>query len=237
MAAPALIGTPTTVANASSGTTTTITKPASLADGETLLAVVSSAWPSGGIAPPGDSVAWTELYEVSSTAGLTTAVYVKYVASAAGEPASYAFTHSSAKNVGYMTRVSGCDSSQVYDVLGASTNTANGADTPTGITTTVADTLIIAVWGSVDSTALTMSGVTEWADVASGGSGGASSKTTSGSGYVTQASPGSSPAISATSSANNDISMLFALRPPQTTATSMPPLPRLRRTSSGLIQR
>ena len=140
----------------SGGTTTTtsptIPKPASLANGNVLYAVVCN----GGANAEPSSVpsGWT----LTDSAGISTTfwagVYEKVITDAGSEPANYTWSGFTDSCAGAMIRVSGNDTTTPTHVKRAQANT-NSNVACDSITTTVADCLIIAAVGVDDNQCVT----------------------------------------------------------------------------------
>jgi hypothetical protein len=144
-----LAGTPTSNANFSFGNATTVTKPAGLADGELVVATISSnktgtmTGPAGFTAGPstasgGSSKVWT---------------YYKVVTNAASEPASYSFTWTgaTAQSVAWATRVTGANTTTPVETTTATGGGSSTTATVASATTSGPNRLLLAAL-AVDTT-------------------------------------------------------------------------------------
>jgi len=133
-----------TTATQGSAQSVTISKPADVADGDLLVAVVQAA--NGGGTWTTVPAGWDEV-TVTST-GRTAGIWVKPVPSAASETASdYTFGHAGAGNSrmgGLIVRVTGADLGAPVDAVG----TWQAALGATGVTTTRPDCLLLGAWWS-----------------------------------------------------------------------------------------
>ena len=219
--APTLHGSPSSgFVNARSGVNSTlsIAKPASTSQGDLLVALVSS---DGGqyasIATPGGWTAIKNVY-VSTAAHL----YGFYKIAGASEPSSYGFGASGSEDMaGGIFAVTGAKTSAPIDVSAVRVNsTASTTCTVPPVTTNVSDTLVLASCAvergsNLSTLSFTANGMTKQWSVVSGGTYGEASMGAS----ATQATAGTTPAMSATmSAAKASVAITIAVAPSTTTA-------------------
>lgn len=176
MAAPVFQTADTGVAT--SGTTVAVTKPTGLANNDIVIVAIAGSDSATCSAPDGT---WTEhLDTVGTEGGETLAIYSHVVTNAAGEPASWTFTHSvSGKRCGGALRISGADTTTPVVVTGTpASSTAQGTSAvANSITPGVIDCLLIQCSAMNGNQTWTADGaMTERVDVQSGGGGGGATK-------------------------------------------------------------
>lgn len=231
----ALAADPAALASASDGSgsgrvSISIDRPAGTAAGHVMLAsiVISDDDPAF-TAPAG----WTLVRQDTIKDILRQAVYVKVAGPA--EPASYTWTVSSARRMaGGITTFEGIDTTRPIDAVNGQSNPAGTGVTAPGVTTTVADAVLVHLAAVASAGSLTpATGMTEaWEAAAPGAS---TRKNTQGA--AASLSHAVQPAIGSTGSrtaiagvAARSIGVLVALRPvpapdtspPDTTITSGP---------------
>ena len=146
--------TPGTFRSASSATNTpitglTIAKPAGTATNDVLLASLTLRGSAITITPP---AGWTQVRSDANGSTVNQTVYVKVAGGS--EPASYAFTFSVpvAAAVGGIVGYSGVDTTTPIDVHGGQTNASSNSVTAPSVTTTVANTNLVAFFGTGNDT-------------------------------------------------------------------------------------
>lgn len=137
-------------AGATSGTTTTavtVTKPAGVADGDYLYAGITNG--GANTAPSGIPTDWV-LVPGSSQSGTTWwgGVYRKHITSAAGEPANYTWSGATDSCTGAAVAVQAADQTTPEHAVTSRSN-LSGTTGTAGLTTTVADCLIL-MFGLID---------------------------------------------------------------------------------------
>lgn len=155
----------------SNGTSLAINLPSGTAQGDFLLAAIAT----DGAATFGALTGWTLLNTGNSSSECTLAVYYRFAGW--GEPANYTFTWTGGEQAaGTIVCYSGVDAGSPINVSGVDTGT--GTSTPTtvtapAVTTTVADTMVVRVYGADDdATSTPPSGYTEEVDISSNTGGG-----------------------------------------------------------------
>lgn len=152
-------------------TTTTVNMPAGVQAGDVVLIWVSCGG-STSVTPtaPGTVTAVTAnfAYSDNSPAWTVNTRVWRYTVVGSGDPASFAFTHSSIASEAFAIAFSGVDNTTPIDVT-PTTNGANNAGSTTatalGVTTTVAGVELVVYRGSWDGNAITPpSGFTERLD-------------------------------------------------------------------------
>ena len=152
-------GPPTFVAaeTARRGADLTISKPAGTVDNDVMLALIGSA--STGVTPP---AGWTEIETVS----VHQPYFRAYRKVASGEGASYAWTGAD-EQLGAILTFRGVNTTTPVDIDGSGTFTAVNNPSAPSVTTTVANTVVVAVQTNNDSgnPATPPSGMTERVDL------------------------------------------------------------------------
>ena len=171
------------------------------------LAVISSRG-SLTVAPP---AGWTQVRRDVNGTTLTQVVFVWTAGSS--EPANYTFTLSKPVSavVGGMLAFSGLDPLSPIDAHGGQANASSASVTAPSITTTVADTLVIGLFGTGNNATFTApAGMSERFDVLTTGT----SNVAAEGAEVTQAAAGATGTKVATASMSGmNIGQLVALRP------------------------
>jgi len=213
-AAPATPGTYRSTSSATSTPVTTIaiSKPAGVTTDDVLLAGISVRG-NPTITPP---TGWTLVRSDASTTVLLQSVYVKVATGS--EPASYSWTFSVpiASAVGGIAAHSGVDTTTPVDTSGGQANASSTSVTAPSVTTTVADALLVGVFGTAnDATFTPATGMTERYDVDADGT-----NQIGGEGAdQSQAAAGASGTRVATASVSAvNIGQLIALKPSGTIA-------------------
>src|SRR5439155_19510126 len=129
--------------------------------------------------------------------GTTLAKASYYRVAGASEPASYSWTFSSSQRAsGGIAAYSNVDASTPINASGGQVNASSVSVTTPSITTTIANTRLIGLFGTAIGTTFTPpSGMTERYDISSGGS---SNGTSSEAADLAQAAAGASGGASAT---------------------------------------
>jgi len=199
----------------------TISLPAATANADALLAAIDVLGGTAPSPPPG----WTLVRSDSSNSTLTQAIYVHLATNA--EPGSYTWTFAGAQNAsGVIVAYAGVDPDAPIDGTSGAGNPSSITATAPSLTTSVANTLLIAAFGAATNASVTPpTAMLEKAEVV----GGTSNKRT-----VTEIADQSSATASATGSRTATLSkpaanvgQLIALRPagapaPAHTAPSSP---------------
>jgi hypothetical protein len=197
-------------------TTLVINPPAGVVAGDFLIAGVTVR-DNPVITPPSG---WTQVRKDPLLATtITQAIYYKFAGSS--EPANYTWTFStSQKASGGIIAYTGVDDSIPIDASSGATGSGMSMTAP-GVTTTVADAMVVGFFGIARSTGITApTGMTERYQAQAGG-GAATEKTTSKAADVTQATPGPTGNKTATAAQGADwVAQLVALRPKQQRTTS-----------------
>jgi hypothetical protein len=136
---------------------TSITKPSCTSSGDVLIAVFAVDRNST-TTPTITASGWTviESFNNSTTVDQLTAAY--YKVAGGSEPSSYSFTLGT-EGVGAIVVYSGVDTSSVIDVSDGQTNgtasTLTSSFTAPSISTTIANTMLVHVAGSLDTSSIT----------------------------------------------------------------------------------
>jgi type II secretory pathway pseudopilin PulG len=198
----------------------TIDRPAGLVAGDVMLAqltVRNNICGAGGNTPPAGWVLITTS-PVSTNgclnSGTTISQAVYYKVAGGSEPATYTWNFNSGRSTLGLAAFSGVDNTSPINVANGQVNTSSTNIVAPGITTTVANTMLVGLFGHAHADAINPpAGMTELYDVASGaGPNGATSEAAN----ATQAAVGATGPRTATSTGNNDavnIGHLVALRP------------------------
>jgi len=188
-------------------TSLAIGKPAGTAADDVLLAVVTSR-SDPTISPP---AGWARVRSDVNGTTLTQTVFVR--TAGGSEPASYTFTLSKPVTaaVGGLIAYSGMDPISPIDAHGGQANASSASVTAPSITTTVADTTVVGLFGTGnDATFTQLSGMTERFDVLTSGT----SQVSAAADDAVQAAAGATGTKVATASkAAANIGQLVALRP------------------------
>ena len=190
----------------------TINNP-STAPGQLLILVVTVRDTSSMTSTSGWTNTPTSGSGVITASGIIQTHHYKFTT--ASEPASYTFTlASSAKASGVIAAYSGVDTTSPFNVGAGSSNTSSTTMTAPSITTTIANTMLVATYGSATGTTFTQgSGMTLRGQNAST-SNGAASRTTTGLQDVLQSAIGSTGAKTMTAgNAATNAGYLLALNP------------------------
>jgi hypothetical protein len=189
----------------------TIIKPAGTVENDVMLAniyAVGASTPT--ITPPSG---WTLIIStVGSASNSRLSTY--YKVAGASEPANYQWTFSGGQtNQGGISTYYGVNTADPIDVYGGQANTASISYTAPSVTTTVANTTLVAGFGALaggsDNTVTPPSGMTECYDVGQDNDGPACLE----SADVVQASAGASGTKVATGQSGTNIGHLVALKP------------------------
>lgn len=201
MAAPVWESADTKTATGNSASLT-VDKPSNLADNDVVVLGVEQRdrGSDPALAPPSG---FTEEYEIRYANNVDVAMAYKVITDAASEPASYTYTSGEEENwTAAAGRVSGADTTDPTDVSGTDTGDSSDPVAPS-ITTTIADTLLLAQAGTDSQSAAPWSppsGYTEEWDLSQG-----TTFSTAGSGATkTQASAGASGTATFTTSSDRD---------------------------------
>jgi hypothetical protein len=238
MAAPAYRA--TGVATLGNTTTTvTVNKPAGTISGDVLLALVTNR--GANAAPSTVPSGWTLLDSAGSSTGDIMWAGLYYLVAGGSEPADYTWSGFTDSCSGGMIAVSGADTSAPFNVHTVRYNAA-GATGTAGVTTTVADTLVVSGYGSYDNNSVTQNSWACTTDPAlthrleSTSSGGNDSAVGAATG--TKASAGATGASSYTLSASRStVGFLLAVAPPSSgvTGTLAATLPALTGSLTGTV--
>ena len=133
-------------------TTVTVSKPTGTASGDVLLAIVTNR--GANAAPSTVPSSWTLLDSAGSSTGDIMWAGLYYLVAGGSEPADYTWSGFTDSCSGGMIAVSGADTSAPFDVHAVRYNAA-GATGTAGITTTLADTLVVSGYGSYDNNSVT----------------------------------------------------------------------------------
>lgn len=204
----------TTTGNNGAGSTTISIANASSDRNQLLLAVVSARGGTGvTITPPSG---WVLINTIDSSTNLKSATYYR-VQAATGEPTSYDFTFSvSQKATAVMAAYSGVDLGDPVNVNARQANTATTTATAPSVTTTVANTMLVAMYGKAQASTFTAgSGMTLRDQTTSTGGGNANTKVASALQDILQPVAGASGTKTMTTSTGTGVSIghLIALRP------------------------
>lgn len=199
------------VHNFTGSTVLTLQKPTGTLQDDVMIAVISVRGGTGTtITPP---AGWTLINSNDSTTVLKSSVYRKTAGS--GESGPYVFTFSSSQKAsGVISSYSGVDISAPVDVHSSQVNASSTTMTSPAVTTTVANTWVIAAFSTATGTAVTPgSSMTERGEASSTG-GGAGTRTTSQLQDITQAGTGTTGTKTATAGgAGENIGHTIALTP------------------------
>src|SRR5438093_1783281 len=198
--------------SSSSATSLAISRPAATIANGVMVASITSRTGSGTptITPPSGG-GWTLIVNTNAST-LTTATFWKVAGTAAADPGPYAFTVSSSSVAGGISAYFNVDTTNPI-------NASNGAvsSSAPSITTTVANTMLIACFGRSGSSAIgAPSGMTERFHAETSGSNNAGSE----SADVPQATAG---ATGSKASTNATIGQLIALAPSTSSAVTIDP--------------
>ena len=205
--------TPGTYRSAASATNTpitgiTISKPTGTTTNDVLLAALTIRGAAITITPPSG---WTQVRSDASGSTVNQTIYRKVAGGS--EPSSYAFTFSDPVSaaVGGIVGYTGVDTTTPIDVSGGQANASSTSVTAPSVTTTVANTQLVAFFGTAnDTTFSAASGMTERYDTDADGS----SQVAGAADDVAQAAAGASGTKVATAGiAAVNIGQLVALRP------------------------
>jgi hypothetical protein len=178
-----------TEAAASSTTTLDLTKPAGTAAGDLLIATLATdGSTAGSMSPP---AGWTVIDLANQSGAVTYGVWWKLAG--ASEPASYTFSWSGNEAAyGTVMRFTGHDPADPIDISATGGGSASAPSSP-AVTTTVADTMILRLGGFDDDDITTDApGLTGHTAITMDDTGNGPSTTSSGAGYVMQATAGDS---------------------------------------------
>ncbi len=169
-AAPALLGTRTTAVTAAATTSLTINRPTTNGTRVLLLAQLSIRGGTGvTITPP---AGWALVKRIDNGTVVALAVYSKWAANTATEPANYAFTFTSGHAAGSIAAFSGSAPGTPIPVSdGIEDNTAGTTLATPAIAPAMGDTLLVAVFGSSSASRsyTAPTGMTERTDIGSSG--------------------------------------------------------------------
>lgn len=194
-------------------TSVTITKPTGTISGDLLIACVTNG--SANAAPPTVPDGWALLV---GQGGTTWWGGIYYLAAGGSEPADYTWSGFTDSCTGVMIAVSGADTSSPFDGFTSAPNVGTATPGCPGITTTVADTLIVGACAEDDNNGLSTwacatdpTTLSERADF--GSSGGAD--TNAGIATGTKTTAGATGAFSlAISAARDSSAFLLAVKAP-----------------------
>lgn len=190
--------------------TLTVSKPTGVAAGHVMIAQVTARGGTGTTITA--SSGWTLIQRDDSGTTLAQAAYYKVATSS--EPASYTWTFNTPQQAsGGIVAYSGVDNTNPINANGGQPNPSSTSITAPSITTTVADTMLMGLFGTAVSTTVTPpTGMTERWDIASSGS--AATRITSEGADESFAGPGGTGTRVATASAAAvNIGQLLALAP------------------------
>ena len=204
----------TTVGENGAGSTQLSISNASNNSSQLLIAVVSTRGGSGvTITPPSG---WVLINTITSGTTLRSETFYR-VQSSTGEPNSYSFGLStSSKTTAVMGAYSGVDLTNPIDVHARQTNTATTTATAPSVTTTVANTMLVAMYGKAQAATFTVgSGMNLRNQVTSSGGGSAGTKIASALQDIVQPATGATGTKTITASTATGVSIghLVALRP------------------------
>lgn len=221
-------------------TTVTVTKPAGTVSGDLLLAAVTNR--GGNVAPSTVPSGWVLLDSAGSSTGDVMWAGVYYLIAGGSEPADYTWAGMTDSCSGGMIAVSGADTTTPINVHAVRYN-ASGATGTAGVTTTLADTLVVSLYGSYDNNSVTQN---SWAcgtdptslthRLESTSSGGNDSAVGAATG--TKATAGATGASTYTfSAARSNVGFLLAVAPPSSgvTGTLAAVLPALTGSQAGTV--
>lgn len=146
----------TTLATGGARTTSTINMPAGVQAGDEVRIIVGvGATGASGltITPPGTATLVTTVTYGDGSYTVRNSTY-RYRVVGSGDPASFAFTHSSATTDGGALAYSGVDTTP-DDATATTSNATGGTPATTTLTTVTANAMLVAVRGSWDGTAIT----------------------------------------------------------------------------------
>ena len=191
----------------------TVNKPTALATGDVLLALVADR---GGNTTTVSSVpaGWSQILAVDDAANLGMNLYRKVVSNAATEATSYTWGLSgSVRAHAVIVVFRGVDTTTPINVSGSQINGASSTYTAPSVTTTVANTMLVAFFGATNggATVAAPTGMTEAFD--SGTSAGPNGLVIE-SAYAIQAATGATGARTSTGNSSlTNTGLLVALRP------------------------
>lgn len=194
-------------------TSVTITKPTGTISGDLLIACVTNG--SANAAPATVPSGWALLV---GQGGTTWWGGIYYLVAGGSEPADYTWDGFTDSCTGVMIAVSGADTGSPFDGFNAAANVGTSTPGCSGITTTVADTLIVGACAEDDNNGLSTwacatdpTTLTERADFGSSGGG----DTGAGLATGTKATAGATGAFSlAISAARDSSAFLLAVKAP-----------------------
>ena len=222
---PILLRAAATGNNGTGGSTLTISVPAGTQSGDVMVAHVIVRTAGNSIAAP---AGWNIVLRQDSTSSIATATYVKVAGSA--EPASYTWSFgTSGEASGGIADYTGVDTTTPVDAAHAQYNASTSNVDNSGVTTTVANDMLVYAVGIVAATSVNVpAGFTQvWRTTSN-------SSTTSEMSQEILAPVGATGTIHGTlSSANSNITMLIALRPAGATPPPPPPGISLRAAATG----
>src|SRR5438034_651829 len=199
--------------SSSSATSLAISRPAGTVANDVMVASITSRTGSGTptIAAPSG---WTSIVSTNNTSTVTTATFWKVAGTAAADPGPYAFTVSSSSVAGGISAYFNVDTTNPI-------NASNGAvsSSAPSITTTVANTMLVACFGRSGSSAIgAPSGMTERFNAVTSGSNNAASE----SADVPQATAGATGSKASTGNTAT-IGQAVALTPATSSAVTIDP--------------
>lgn len=152
MAAPSVRATGAATSTTTT-TSVTINKPTGTTSGDLLIAVVANGGASS--APSTVPSGWTLLDSATVTTGVTSPFWggLYYLVAGGSEPSSYTWSGFTDSCTGCMIAVQGADTGSPFDAHTVQSNVDPATGTA-GITTTVADTLIVAAEAADDNRAM-----------------------------------------------------------------------------------
>ncbi len=187
--------------------TISLAKPAGVVAGDVLLASIDTRGSSTVSAPAG----WTLVQMHINGTSLRKSTYVK--AAGAAEPASYTWTFSANRlAAGAIHAYTGVDPASPVNASGGQIVASSTTVTAPSITTTVADTMLVAFFATMTNATWTPpAGMTERGELIGTASGKYSS--TTGADAIRAAVGATGSRVATTSKAANSVAHLIALRP------------------------
>src|SRR5213076_1733735 len=199
--------------SSSSATSLAISRPAATVANDVMVASITSRTGSGTptIAAPSG---WTSIVSTNNGSTLTTATFWKLAGTAAADPGPYAFTVSSSSVVGGISAYFNVDTTNPINASGG-----QATSSAPSITTTVANTMLVACFGRSGSSAIgAPSGMTERFHAETSGSNSAGSE----SADVPQATAGATGSKASTGNTAT-IGQAVALTPATSSAVTIDP--------------
>lgn len=194
MTAPSYVASSLTVAQNASGTAAPGTKPGNLADGHLLFCHVVTPGGNNPSTPAAPDGTWTEVpFSTKSVDESMHAVFAKFILTAAGQPATYAFTLAVADvSTVHMFSVVNAKLTSFFGNNTSQTSSGVAGITVPGVVTTAADSLVLGFYGQGNAGNHTTSS-SGWTQVFSVGTGVSATARSAGGFQNTMATQGTTP--------------------------------------------